>query len=132
MGQGASLRSAASSSHFERRPPSVVADDDYLDGVLRLLADLLMQVIRQRQPEVEACLGDLSKVPPDDKSLLLRTLQAQGIWFQLLAIAEENALMRARRRFESEHGPEQVPGTFAQVIAKAAAREVPVPAIRNC
>ena len=132
MGQGASLRSAASSSHFERRPPSVVADDDYLDGVLRLLADLLMQVIRQRQPEVEACLGDLSKVPPDDKALLLRTLQAQGIWFQLLAIAEENALMRARRRFESEHGPEQVPGTFAQVIAKAAAREVPVPAIRQC
>ena len=131
MGQGASLRSAASPSQSGLQY-EYARDDDYLDKILRLLADLLMQVIGRRQPEVAACLSDPAKVPPADKALLLRSLQAQGIWFQLLSIAEENAIMRARRRFESEHGPEDVPGTFAQVIAKAAAREVPAAAIRQC
>ena len=131
MGQGASLRSAASPSQSGLQY-EYARDDDYLDKILRLLADLLMQVIERRQPEVAACLSDPAKVPPADKALLLRSLQAQGIWFQLLSIAEENAIMRARRRFESEHGPEDVPGTFAQVIAKAAAREVPAAAIRQC
>ncbi len=43
-------------------------------------------------------------------------LRAQGIWFQLLSIAEQNAGMRRRRQTETERGPEQVRGTLSQVF----------------
>ena len=54
--------------------------------------------------------------------LLARTLQAQGIWFQLLAIAEQNRDMRNRRELERERGYGQLRGTFAGVFAAAARR----------
>ena len=69
-------------------------------------------------------LRDLTAIPGDDRDLLLRCLQAQGIWFQLLNIAEENAIVRRRRAFESSHGLEQMPGSFARVIAKANSRRI--------
>ncbi|HWH73802.1 MAG TPA: phosphoenolpyruvate carboxylase, partial [Methylibium sp.] len=47
-----------------------------------------------------------------------------GIMFQLLSIAEQNAGMRRRRQTETESGPEQVEGSFARVVAQAAARGV--------
>ena len=37
--------------------------------------------------------------------LMARALQAQGIWFQLLSIADQNAAMRRRRHIERERGP---------------------------
>src|SRR6059036_969426 len=59
-----------------------------------------------------------------------RAIQAQGTWFQLLSIAEQNAAMRQRRQSEVERGPDQVRGTFAQVIAAAAAAGVPAEQVR--
>src|SRR4029079_12838821 len=51
---------------------------------------------------------------------MARALQAQGIWFQLIAIAEQNAAMRRRRQIERARGREALRGTFAHVIAEAA------------
>ena len=51
--------------------------------------------------------------------LLLRTLQAWGIWFQLVTLVEQNATMRRLRQTEAERGAEHVPGTFAFVLAEA-------------
>jgi len=48
-------------------------------------------------------------------------LQAFGIWFQLVNIADENVAMRARRRIERDGGPDRLAGTFAHAIAAAAA-----------
>lgn len=97
---------------------------EYTGQVVDLLYSLLTDVIRVRQPEVEQNLGDEVTALDRDGELLLRTLQAQGIWFQLLDVAEENAAMRQRRQIESERGPDHMPGTFAQVIADAAATGV--------
>ena len=49
-----------------------------------------------------------------------RGLRAQGIWFQLLSVAEQNAGMRRRRQTETERGMDQVRGTFAQVMTDGA------------
>ncbi|MGF1610540.1 MAG: phosphoenolpyruvate carboxylase [Kiloniellales bacterium] len=106
--------------------------DAYLDSVLTLLAGQVMDVIRARRPEVEAGLRDMAAIPDEDRDLLLRTLQAQGIWFQLLNIAEENALVRSRRRFEMAHGADEMPGSFARVMAKAAALEIPFETVQRC
>jgi len=71
--------------------------------------------------------------PPGELSpeLLARALQVQGIWFQLLSIAEQNAAMRRRRQIEAERGQDHVQGTFAQVMSSAAKAGVPASAIRS-
>ncbi len=91
----------------------------YATEVAELLFNLLVDVIRSRQPEIEPILMGGPMDPAWPPELVARTLRAQGIWFQLLSIAEQNAAMRRRRQIESERGYDQVRGTFAQVIAEA-------------
>lgn len=92
----------------------------YATEVGALLFDQLVDVLRARQPEILPAI--LGEVEADELSPLLaaKYLQAQGIWFQLLSIAEQNAAMRRRRQIEIERGYEQLRGTFVQVIAGAA------------
>ena len=92
----------------------------YAGNLIELLAELLRQVIRQRKPEILPVFEGHQALPRDDNELLLAGLQAWGIWFQLLNIAEENAAMRRRRVTESMQGLEHVSGTFANVIGQAA------------
>ncbi len=101
--------------------PAAASAAQYATEVAELLFAMLVDVVRTRQPEVEPVLR--GEAPPDSLApeLVGRALQAQGIWFQLLSIAEQNAAMRRRRQTEAERGQEQVRGTFAQVIAEAAA-----------
>src|SRR5262249_58180079 len=108
----------------EQREPAL-GRDAYIGQLVDLLFERLLEVVRQRQPEIEADLrGDrpLDDLPP---ALLLRALQAYGIWFQLLAIAEENATIRGRRRLERDGGPDALPGTFSHVAAQAAPPRIP-------
>ncbi len=90
----------------------------------RLLFDLLLRVVGEREPAVVPVLLGHSP-PPADRLGLIRALQAIGIWFHLLGIAEENATMRRRRRLESDAGPDALPGSFGQVLAAARARGLP-------
>ena len=85
-----------------------------------LLFRLLLDAVRKHHPEVEPVLkggAPVSKLSPD---VMARALQAQGIWFQLSSIAEQNAAMRRRRQIERERGREKLRGTFSQVLAEAA------------
>ncbi|MGH6718649.1 MAG: phosphoenolpyruvate carboxylase, partial [Alphaproteobacteria bacterium] len=95
------------------------------EGVAEALADrlfaLLTDVVQVRRPSILPILhgrAPLSGVGPEDA---IPVLQAFGIWFQLLNIAEENVAMRARRRIEREGGPDRLAGTFAHAVATAAA-----------
>jgi phosphoenolpyruvate carboxylase len=99
---------------------SIAADTAaYTGEVVALLHGLLLDVVRARQPEIEPVLRGKAHVPQEDRNLLLRALQAHGIWFQLLSIAEQNAGMRRRRLLETERGLDRVEGTFAHVFAEA-------------
>ena len=86
-----------------------------------LLFDLLVEVVQRYEPVVAAVLREERTTAGMSAVLLARTLQAQGIWFQLLAIAEQNRDMRNRREVERERGYERLRGTFAGVFAAAAA-----------
>ena len=97
---------------------------DHGDNLVDRLYGLLLSVIRTRRPEVEAIFRGAAALPDDNRELLVGTLQAHGIWFQLLHIAEENLAMQTRRRIEREGGPDQIPGTFAHALAAAAAAGV--------
>ncbi|HXG29962.1 MAG TPA: phosphoenolpyruvate carboxylase [Nevskiales bacterium] len=109
--------------------PARLATTDYTQEVVDLLFGLLSEVLALRQPALVPVLRGEAVDPDHDFQLPL--LQAQGIWFQLLSTAEENGAMRERRRLEREAGPEQVPGTFAHVIAKAAAGGVTAEALQH-
>ncbi|MEP6571859.1 MAG: phosphoenolpyruvate carboxylase [Gemmatimonadota bacterium] len=103
----------------------------YATEVGELLFGLLLDVVRERQPEIEPVLrGEISGAGFSE-DLAARTLQVQGIWFQLLSIAEQNAGMRRRRMTEAERGHDQVVGTFAHSVMQAAASGVPATLIRS-
>jgi phosphoenolpyruvate carboxylase len=96
-----------------------------------LLFDLLTEVVERYEPEAAAVLrGDLTTVGMPVQ-MLARTLQAQGIWFQLLSIAEQNRDMRNRREVERERGYDQLRGTFASVFAAAAAEGISASDVRQ-
>ena len=116
---------AKSNSLFDFPEQSSVAGLDsaaasYAGNLIDLLAQQLRQVIRQRKPEILPVFEGRQALPKDNNELLQAGLQAWGIWFQLLNIAEENAAMRRRRVTESLQGLEHVSGTFANVVAQAA------------
>src|SRR6202453_2806315 len=96
-----------------------------------LLFDLLVEVVRRYEPEVAAVLREERDTAGMPAVLLARTLQAQGIWFQLLAIAEQNRDMRNRREIERERGYGQLRGTFAGVFAAAAAEGIGASEVRR-
>ncbi len=91
---------------------------NYAKEVVDLLNEQLCSVIATRKPAILPVFTGQSSIP-DDKDILLNILQAWGIWFQLLNVAEENTGMRRRRQAEKTTGLEQVPGMFAHVLKQA-------------
>jgi phosphoenolpyruvate carboxylase len=96
-----------------------------------LLFDLLLEVVERYEPKVAAVLRDDLTTSGMPAELLARALQAQGIWFQLLSIAEQNRDMRNRREVERERGYERLRGTFASVFAAAAAEGISASDVRQ-
>ncbi len=109
----------------ETSTPAPATDDiasrvaDYANRTVALIFDLLLEVIRLRQPELEPVLKGEATVPASNQDLLMRALQVQSMWFQLLSIVEENAGMKRRRLIESERGTAAVAGTFAHALQAA-------------
>ncbi|HXY30554.1 MAG TPA: phosphoenolpyruvate carboxylase [Gemmatimonadaceae bacterium] len=94
-----------------------------------LLATLLRSVIRLRAPDAEGALegGRLDRGGTPES--IGRSLQALGIWCQLLSIAELHDAMRARRRAEGEQGFDRLTGTFGHVIRDWRESGVPAQAV---
>jgi phosphoenolpyruvate carboxylase len=115
----------------ESADPAAASAAAYATEVAELLSGLLLGLVRQRAPEIEPVLR--GERPPGELSpeLMARALQVQGIWFQLLSIAEQNAAMRRRRQIEAERGQDHVQGTFAQVISSAAQAGTTANAVRE-
>ena len=92
---------------------------------------MLCDVARSHEPKVALLLR--GEIVADNLSMteLARALQAQGIWFQLISIAEQNAAMRRRRQAEMDQGYEKLRGTVAQVIADAAAQGIDAQRVRS-
>lgn len=96
----------------------------YLERTAGLLRECFREVVRTHEPEIEPVLTGAPIDPGAAPELLARAIQAQGMWFQLLSIAEQNAAMRQRRQSEVERGYDQLRGTFAQVVSAAAASRI--------
>lgn len=97
-----------------------MSTDDYEVRTAQLLFDLLSEVAARHDAQVLPLLRGESAQGTLTLNLLARALQALGMWFQLLSIAEQNAAMRRRREAEDQLGHQAIRGTFAQVVAEAA------------
>jgi phosphoenolpyruvate carboxylase len=127
----AGLEPFAAGALPESPDPAAASAAAYATEVVELLSGLLLELVRLRQPDIEPVLrgeGDVGTLSPD---VVARALQVQGIWFQLLSIAEQNAAMRRRRQIEAERGHEQLRGTFENVISSAADSGISAAEIRN-
>src|SRR6267154_5482020 len=104
-----------------------------VDGFSRweLLLQLLTEVVERYEPQAARVLRGEATTEHLPPRLLARTLQAQGILFQLLATAEQNRDMRNRRELEREQGHAAVKGTFAAVLQKSAAEGIAGEQIRE-
>ena len=96
---------------------------------LDILFHALLAVARRHEPELEDVLHGRANISEFSPELLARALQVQGIWFQLLSIAEQNAAMRRRRQVERTKGREALGGSFSAVLADAAANGIKAPEI---
>ena len=88
-----------------------------------LLFGILLDVVERHDPELIPLLRGQAALSGCTPGTLGRALQAQGIWFQLLSIAEQNAAMRRLREEERRAGG-ALPGSFDAVIQAAAASGV--------
>lgn len=107
--------------------PLAASAAQYATEVAEVLYGLLVDVVKVRHPFLEAALAGGPMDPSWTPEQLEACLRAQGIWFQLLAIAEQNAGMRRRRQTETERGFEQVRGTLPQVLHEIAAEGLATP-----
>ncbi len=95
-------------------------------GAASLLVGLLTDVVRMRAPDAAGALGGAPIDRAGTPAAIGRSIQALGMWAQLVSIAELHDAMRARRVVELEHGEARLAGTFAHVFA--AWRDAGVPA----
>ncbi len=96
-------------------------DQDAAEAVADQLFSLLQEVVRARRPSILPVLRGRAAVGEAAPEDTIPLLQAFGIWFQLLNVAEENVAMRARRHIERDSGTDRLAGTFAHAVAAAAA-----------
>lgn len=82
-----------------------------------LLVGLLADVVRTRAPDASDALAGARLGSGGTPAGIGRSLQALGMWAQLVSIAELHDAMRARRRVEMEQGETGLVGTFANVLA---------------
>ena len=84
-------------------PPVITGTSS--EQALDILFQALLDVARRHDPELEAVLHGTADISRFSPQMLARALQVQGIWFQLISIAEQNAAMRRRRHVERTEGP---------------------------
>ncbi len=94
-----------------------------------LLYDMLLDIVQHHDPEIGLVLRNEVQLSECSPERLGRALRAQGIWFQLQSIAEQNAAMRQRREDERAAPAGVVEGSFEATLAQAAAAGIPAEAI---
>ena len=94
-----------------------LANESYGRKLRSILYELLCNVIKRRAPKTLAVFLDPATVVSEDAEGQALFLQATTIWFHLLRISAENALVKGRRRIETTDGLEAVKGTVAQTVS---------------
>lgn len=102
----------------------------FREDVRSLLFRLLLAVVSEREPDMAEVLTGRVSLDALASEQRIAALQATGIWFQLVAIANELLAMRSRRELEQMGGADEVIGSFANVMGEIAAGGYPAEQIQ--
>lgn len=102
----------------------------FREDVRSLLFRLLLAVVSEREPNMAEVLTGRVSLDALASEQRIAALQATGIWFQLVAIANELLAMRSRRELEQMGGADEVIGSFANVMGEIAAGGYPAEQIQ--
>ena len=94
----------------------VTIQGNYGDWLRGLLWTLLRDVVKHRAPKALTVLDEPETLRDAGTDTNLDSLQAANIWFQLLRIANENAMVKGRRRVETNQGRTAIKGSFARTF----------------
>ncbi len=97
---------------------NVKQDENYGNWLKQFLWDILCNVINQRAPNISTFITAPENAQTENEAMNRDFLQATNIWFHLLRIAEENIMVRVRRKVETIDGPESVKGSFANTFVR--------------
>lgn len=97
----------------------------FREDVRSLLFRLLLSVVSEREPALAAVLTGAVPLDALPEEQRIGALQATGIWFQLVTIANELLAMRSRRELEQMGGADEVVGSFSKVVGEIAAAGYP-------
>ena len=97
----------------------------FREDVRSLLFRLLLSVVSEREPDLASVLTGAVALDALPREQRIGALQATGIWFQLVTIANELLAMRSRRELEQAGGADEVIGSFANVMGEIAAAGYP-------
>jgi phosphoenolpyruvate carboxylase len=98
--------------------------DSYSSGLADLLYGMLLNIVQRHDPQTGPVLRNEVKLSECTPERLGRALRAQGMWFQLQSLAEQNAAMRERRDKERAASDGVLGGTFRYALGQAAASGV--------
>jgi phosphoenolpyruvate carboxylase len=102
----------------------------FREDVRSLLFRLLLTVVSEREPNMAEVLAGRVSLDELAGEQRITALQATGIWFQLIAIANELLAMRSRRELEQMGGADEVVGSFSNVMSEIAAGGYPAEQIQ--
>lgn len=128
------LGSAQTRTSWRDVPIAAVEDGKPLaprNDVRELLFELLVSVVRAREPEIAEVLLGRASLDTLPAELRIPALQATGIWFQLITISNELQAMRTRRETEQLGNPDDVVGSFSNVVGEIAAEGYSAEAVRE-
>lgn len=103
----------------------------FREDVRSLLFRVLLSVVSEREPDMAEVLTGRVSLDALESGQRIAALQATGIWFQLVAIANELLAMRSRRELEQMGGADEVIGSFANVMGEIAAGGYPAEQIQT-
>ncbi|MDH4984385.1 phosphoenolpyruvate carboxylase [Aminobacter anthyllidis] len=103
----------------------------FREDVRSLLFRVLLAVVSEREPDMAEVLTGRASLDALESGQRIAALQATGIWFQLVAIANELLAMRSRRELEQMGGADEVIGSFANVVGEIAAAGYPAEEIQT-
>ena len=107
MAQSSAVFSSSSISSFS---------ESYADWLRDILRAVYLDILSHRAPNVMALLDDADALEDQDNQTIQDYLKAMQIWTQLMRVADENIMVRSRRRIESDNGSIALKGSFAKTF----------------
>ncbi|MEM7243616.1 MAG: phosphoenolpyruvate carboxylase [Pseudomonadota bacterium] len=92
--------------------------ESYADWLRDQLRAVYLDMLSFRAPDVLELLDDADALDAQPDETIQKYLKAMQIWTQLMRVADENIMVRNRRRIETDNGAIALKGSFAKTFNK--------------